>query len=153
MFLVVDAGRGPSGEWTRDLSAPGGLELATIVTGAAIDASVHKGYDYFHLLMKKWEADLRRWRCSLSVAEVTRLRGSADNWSCSDVSFYVELVSFDDAGPALKAQLDAVPTRFRLDSGTLDMVVESGSVALRNNPVFRSFLRRTKGLRREGAAT
>ncbi len=56
---------------------PDGLEIASIVTDVAIDSGVYKGYDYFTAIMKEWQADLRRWRCSLSSDEVLRLRGNA----------------------------------------------------------------------------
>ncbi|WP_230532490.1 patatin-like phospholipase family protein [Microvirga roseola] len=142
LFLVVDAGREPAGDWPRNLASPSGLELAGIVTDVAIDSGVYKGYDYFTTIMKDWEADLRRWRCSLSSAEVRQLRGTLKGWNCADVAFTVGRVSFADAGPELRRRLDEVPTRFKLDPQTLDTVVGAGETALRNNPIFRSFIRK-----------
>jgi NTE family protein len=146
LFMVVDAGRDPAGNWPRNLASPSGLELAGVVTDAAIDSGVYKGYDYFTTIMRDWQADLRRWRCSLSSAEVLRLRGTLDGWNCAELTFTVGRVSFEDAGPELKEQLDKVPTRFKLDSQTLETVISAGETALRNNAVFRSFIR--KGPRR-----
>jgi NTE family protein len=146
LFMVVDAGRDPAGNWPRNLASPSGLELAGVVTDAAIDSGVYKGYDYFTTIMRDWQADLRRWRCSLSSAEVLRLRGTLDGWNCAEVTFTVGRVSFEDAGPELKEQLDKVPTRFKLDPQTLETVISAGETALRNNAVFRSFIR--KGPRR-----
>jgi NTE family protein len=40
LFLVVDAGRGPIGDWPRNLASPTGLELAGIVTDTAIDSGM-----------------------------------------------------------------------------------------------------------------
>jgi hypothetical protein len=54
-------------------------------------------------------------------------------------------VSFEDAEPELKQELDKVPTRFRLDGPVLDTVISAGQTALRNNAVFRSFIRRGLG--------
>lgn len=142
LFMVVDAGRGPAGDWPRNLASPSGLEVAGIVTDVAIDSGVYKGYDYFTTIMRDWQNDLRRWRCSLSSDEVLRLRGTLSGWNCTDVTFTVGRISSEDAGPQMKARLDKVPTRFQLDSLTLDTVVEAGQIALRNNPVFRSFIRR-----------
>lgn len=143
MFLVVDAGRGPAGEWPSKLASPSGLELAGIVTDVAIDSGVYKGYDYFATIMRDWESDIRQWRCSLSSKEVRALRGTLDGWKCDDVNFMVGRVSFEDAGPELRRELDKVPTRFQLDPSTLDTVIGAGETALRNNPTFRAFLRDT----------
>ncbi|HZH52436.1 MAG TPA: patatin-like phospholipase family protein [Microvirga sp.] len=146
LFLVVDAGRDPAGNWPRHLASPSGFELAGVVTDAAIDFGVYKGYDYFTTIMRDWQDDLRRWRCSLSDAEVVKLRGTLSGWNCAELTFTVGRVSFEDAGPELKDQLDKVPTRFKLDPQTLETVISAGETALRNNPVFRSFIR--KGPRR-----
>ncbi len=146
LFMVVDAGRGPGGDWPKSLASPSGLELAGIVTDAAIDSGMYKGYDYFNVIMRDWQNDLRRWRCSLSNDEVLKLRGTLNGWNCADIAFTVGRVSFEDAGPELKQELDKVPTRFKLDPQTLDTVVGAGETALRNNAVFRSFIR--KGPRR-----
>jgi NTE family protein len=146
LFLVVDAGRDPAGNWPRTLASPSGMELAGVVTDAAIDSGVYKGYDYFTTIMRDWQNDLRRWRCSLSSDEVVKLRGTLSGWNCADLTFTVGRVSFEDAGAALKEQLDRVPTRFKLDPPTLQTVISAGETALRNNAVFRSFIR--KGPRR-----
>jgi NTE family protein len=146
LFLVVDAGRDPAGNWPRNLASPSGLELAGVVTDAAIDFGVYKGYDYFATIMRDWQDDLRRWRCSLSGAEVVKLRGTLSGWNCADLTFTVGRVSFEDAGSELKEQLDKVPNRFKLDPRTLDTVIAAGETALRNNAIFRSFIR--KGPRR-----
>ncbi|QFU16956.1 patatin-like phospholipase family protein [Microvirga thermotolerans] len=141
LFLVVDAGRGPAGDWPKNLASPTGMELAGIVTDVAIDSGVYKGYDYFTTIMNGWQADLKRWRCSLSDDEVLKLRGTLEGWRCADVTFTVGRVSSEDAGPELRAAMDKVPTRFKLDPTTLDTVIETGRLALRNNAVFRRFLR------------
>lgn len=142
LFLVVDAGRGPAGDWPKNLASPAGMELASAVTDAAIDFGVYRGYDYFTTIMRDWQDDLRRWRCSLSSAEVLKLRGTLAGWNCADLTFEVGRVSFEDAGAELKHELDKVPTRFRLDPKTLDTVISAGEMALRNNAVFRTFIRK-----------
>ncbi|MGO4705836.1 patatin-like phospholipase family protein [Microvirga sp. 2MCAF38] len=140
LFLVVDAGRGPGGDWPKNLASPSGIDLAGIVTDAAIDSGVYKGYDYFKSMMETWQNDMRRWRCSLSTDEVVRLRGTLKGWNCGDVVFTIGRVSFEDTGPEMKERLDNVPTRFKLDPPTLEMVIGSGEAALRNNATFRSFI-------------
>jgi hypothetical protein len=39
MFVVVDAGRGLSGNWTNSLEGPNGVELVSAAADTAIDAS------------------------------------------------------------------------------------------------------------------
>ena len=47
LFLVVDFGRGPQGDWAAKLEGPSGVELVDAVTGAALDASVRASYTAF----------------------------------------------------------------------------------------------------------
>lgn len=138
MFLVVDSGRGPAGDWTRSLASPGAFDLASAVTDAAIDAGSYKGYDAFATTMREWENDMRKWRCSLSTTQVLKLRGTTAGWNCRDVKFYIGRVSFDDAGGD-RARLDAIPTRFQLDRNTVDALLNAGESALLNSPTFRDF--------------
>lgn len=140
LFLVIDSGRGPAGDWTRSLASPSAFDLAGAVTDAAIDAGSYKGYDNFLAVMRDWEDDLRRWRCSLSRAQAARLRGSTGGWNCGDVKFFIGRVSFDDAGGD-RARLDAIPTRFKLERDVIDLLVSAGENALRNSPTWRDFQR------------
>ena len=140
LYMVVDAGRGPAGDWPSSVASPSGFDIASIVTDVAIDSGVYRGYDYFSAIMQKWQNDLRRWRCALSDDEVLKLRGTLSGWRCADVTFTVGRVTFADAGPDLKALLDQVPTRFSLDPKTIDLLVTGGATALRNNTTFRNFL-------------
>jgi NTE family protein len=140
LFLVVDAGRGPAGDFTRSAASPRIGTLAGAVVDAAIDAGTYKGYDFFRAVMEEWEGELRQWRCSLSAAEVVRLRGSLAGWNCRDVAFHIGRVSFEDAGPELKSRLDRVPTRFKLDAATLALTIDAGTRAVAANPTFRRFL-------------
>jgi predicted acylesterase/phospholipase RssA len=144
LFLVIDSGRGPAGDWTRSLASPSAFDLAGAVTDAAIDAGSYKGFDSFAAVMNEWQEELRKWRCTLSSSQVARLRGSASGWNCRDVKFFVGRVTFDDVG-ADRARLDAVPTRFKLDQGTVDLLISSGASALQNNPTWREFHRSLGG--------
>lgn len=145
LFLVVDSGRGPAGDWTRSLSSPSPFDLAGAVTDAAIDAGSYKGYDTFAKVMRDWEDDLRKWRCSLSSVQVAKLRRHSSAWNCRDVKFFVGRVSFEDAG-GNRAALDAIPTRFQLPQGTVETLVTAGEAALLNSPTWLEF-RRSLGAR------
>lgn len=151
LFLVIDSGRGPAGDWTKELKAPGVGDLVNALTDAAIVGATYRGYDYLRAVVADWEEDMKRWRCSLSPAEVRRLRGSLQGWNCRDVTFSIGRVTFEDAGAEVKPLLDAVPTRFVLEPAVREMVIDSGAAALRNNATFRDFVRRA-GVRRVGEA-
>jgi len=139
LFLVVDSGRGPQGDWASKLEGPTGIELIDAVSSAAIDASVHTSYSAFENVLARWRDNLVRWRCSLPAAETTRLIGAHANWNCHDVKMFVGRIGFDQLDAARAARLNAVPTRFKLPVTTVDEVIDAGEDALAASPVFRAF--------------
>lgn len=140
LFLVVDAGRSPSGDWALRLEGPAGADLIMAAADTAIDASVRASYAAFERTNAEWQAELIRWRCRLSPAERKRL-GAPPNWNCRDLRFHIGRVGFDQLDEAHAAALDAVPTRFRLPPEQVDLVTGAGQDALRGNSTFRAFLR------------
>ncbi|MBA2397208.1 MAG: patatin-like phospholipase family protein [Bradyrhizobium sp.] len=140
MFLVVDAGRGISGDFAQRLEGPGGVELVSAAADTAIDASVRSSYAAFSALANDWVGKVKRWRCGLSAAERTRL-GAGANWRCGDVSFATDRVSFDQLGLARAGILNAIPTRFALPADQVDILIESGADALRQSKSYQAFRR------------
>jgi NTE family protein len=140
MFLVVDAGRGISGDFAQRIEGPSGVELVSAAADTAIDASVRSSYAAFSALASDWSAKVKRWRCGLSTAERVRL-GAGKNWRCDDVSFFIDRVSFDQLGPARAGILNAIPTRFNLPAEQVDLLIESGADALRQNRSYQAFRR------------
>ncbi|MBS0640339.1 MAG: patatin-like phospholipase family protein [Proteobacteria bacterium] len=140
LFLVVNAGNGPREEWPLRQSGPSGVTAMVAIVNAAIDSTSYAGYDYFRLLMRDWQNELVRWRCSLSRQEVARLRGRIADWHCDDLQIFVAEVSFADAGPERAAVLNAIPTRFTLPNRSVDFAIESGRIAVRSEPVIGRFL-------------
>ena len=140
MFLVVDAGRGISGDFAQRLEGPSGVELVSAAADTAIDASVRSSYAAFSALASEWSNKVKRWRCSLSAAERTRL-GVGKNWRCGDLSFAIDRVSFDQLGPARAGILNAIPTRFTLPPEQVDLLIESGGDALRQSQAYQAFRR------------
>ena len=138
LFLIVDAGQGPQGDWGRQLDGPTGSDLVNAVTGAALYASVRSSYTAFVATMENWRAALIRWRCGLSGSALAKLRGGSGD--CRDLKIYVGRVSFDQLGPERAAILGSVETRFRLPVETVDALIAGGSEALAANPAYRSFL-------------
>ena len=140
LFLVVDAGRGISGDFAQRIEGPRGVELVSAAADTAIDASVRSSYAAFSALVDDWSAKLKRWRCSLSAAERSRL-GVGQSWSCGDVDFYVERLGFDQLGAARAGVLSAIPTRFSLPADQVDLLIEGGADALRLSKSYQAFRR------------
>ena len=73
IFVVVNAGQAPSGSWGRTVEGPDGAELLNAVTDTAMNSAVRSGFDAFRLTFRDWEEAIRKWRCSLPIAEARRL--------------------------------------------------------------------------------
>jgi NTE family protein len=139
LFLVVDSGRAPSGDWAQTVAGPKGVDLIMATSDTATGAGAIGSYSAFDSTMDDWQDDLVRWRCGLSEADRRRL-GAPPSWNCKDVKFFIGRISFDQLGPERAAALNAVETRFKLPPAQVDMIIAAGHDALRNNITFRSFL-------------
>jgi NTE family protein len=139
-FLIADSGRGPSGDWSQQLPGPTGVELVMATADTATEASTRASYTAFVAIINDWVGRVRRWRCGLSAAERQRL-GVPANWRCNDVNVFVERIAFDQFDPARAAALNAIPTRFQLPQESVDLLIESAGDAVRNNTIFKSFMR------------
>ena len=111
------------------------------LTDTAINSAVRSGYDAFRLSVKSWEDATRKWRCTLSRTEAVKL-GATGDWRCSNISFEVVEISFDQLDPARAARLDQVPTRFHLPAEEVDLVAQAGTDALLAHPTVRAVLGR-----------
>ncbi|MGH6712883.1 MAG: patatin-like phospholipase family protein [Bradyrhizobium sp.] len=140
LFLVVDAGRGISGDFAQRVEGPSGVELVAAAADTAIDASVRSSYAAFTALANDWAGKVKRWRCGLSAAERVRL-GVGANWRCGDLSFAIDRVSFEQLGPARAGILNAIPTRFALPADQVDLLIEGGADALRQSKPYQAFRR------------
>jgi NTE family protein len=140
LTMVVDAGRGPSGNWTQTVEGPSGPELLIASADTAMVASVGASYTAFDRTMVEWQSALMRWRCGLTADQRQQL-GAPANWNCRDLKFFVTRVGFDVLGPERATALDAVKTSFRLPPDTVDAVIAAGRDALRANPTYAAFLK------------
>lgn len=138
MFLVVDAKTGVSGNWINTVEGPSGVDLVKAAADTAIDASVAGSFTAFNATMGDWQASLVRWRCGLSAADRVKY-GARPGWNCRDLKFYVGRIGFDQLDQARAAELEVIPTRFRLPPEQVDSVIAAGRDALRASPTFRSF--------------
>jgi NTE family protein len=139
IYIVVDAGRGPSGNWDQTVDGPSGVELIMATADTATEASVSAAFTAFERTVADWQSSLIQWRCSLSE-EQRRRYGARPGWNCRDLKFYVNRVAFEQLGPEREKALNAVETRFKLPADEVDMLITAGGDALRGNRVFRDFL-------------
>jgi NTE family protein len=138
LFLVVDAKTGVSGNWINTVEGPSGVELVKAAADTAIDASVSTSFTAFDRTMADWQGSLIKWRCGLSAADRAKF-GARPGWNCHDLKFIVGRLGFDQLDQARAAELEAIPTRFRLPPDQVDSVIAAGRDALRRNPSFRAF--------------
>ena len=149
LFLVVDAGRGVSGDWALDADGPSGFDVAAAATDTAIDASARLSFESFLRVMQDWQRSLISYRCSLPRAEVQVVVGATagpdagpDTWRCNDVHMDVGLVSFSGLGEAREAALNAIPTSLQLPAPSIDLLLQAGVDAVQRNPAFVAYQRR-----------
>jgi NTE family protein len=141
LFLVVDAGQAPQGDWSQTLKGPEGKELVGAVVDVLVDANAHASYSAFEATMQSWRNDMVRWRCGLKAAEVRRLRGQGGRWNCRDLKITVARISFDQLGAARARRLNQVPTSFTLPAETVDELTQAGGDALEGNAAYKKFLK------------
>jgi NTE family protein len=139
VFIVVNAGLPPQGGWAQTVQGPTGKELIGAITDTAINSAVRSGFDAFRLTVKGWEDAARKWRCSLSRAEAVKL-GATGDWRCSNISFDVVEINFNQMDPARAARLDQVPTSFNLPEEEVDLVIQAGTDTLLAHPTVRAIL-------------
>lgn len=139
LFIVVDAGQGPSADWGRELAGPSGLDIATGAVDTAIESTMRMSYAYFVPMMRAWERDLVTWRCSLPEARKAELRQKNPDWRCEDLRFSVTQISFADLAEADEAALNAIPTRLKLPPEQIDRLISAGRDAVARDTGVQRF--------------
>jgi NTE family protein len=139
LFLVVDSGRAPSGQWAQTIPGPSGVDLIMATSDTATESGAIGSYSAFDATMNDWRNQLVAWRCSLSEAD-RRKFGVPPGWNCRDLQFFIGRISFDQLGPERQAALNRVDTRLRLPPDQIEMLISAGRDALSVNPKFRAFL-------------
>ena len=138
LFMVVDAGRAPSGAWSQTVEGPSGANLITAASDTATESGAVGSYTSFQDTMRAWQSALIDWRCKLSAADRHRF-GAPAAWNCHDVRIFVGRVAFDQLGPQRAAALNSVETAFKLPPEQVDMVISAGHDAvkkLKRVPLF-----------------
>lgn len=139
LFIVVDAGRPPGGEWAKNVSTSAS-DVIQAVADTAVDANVRNTYDTFAVQLRHWNKELIDWRCKLPQERVREAVGERP-WNCRDVTFHVVKVTFDQMpDPKTRAELERIPTRFTLPKESIALVMDSAGAILRRNSAFQRFV-------------
>jgi len=142
LFVIVDSGRPPAGDWTETVEGPDAEALILAVSDTAIAANVRGSYDYFSNLVAQWRRKLVDYRCGLSRAEAREIAGVGPGWKCDELAFFTTRVAFDRMGDErTREKLDAIPTRFKLPEEDVDLLIKSGGEILRDDDAYRDFLK------------
>jgi NTE family protein len=141
LFIVVDASRGPQGDWTRLEEGPPGVDMALNASDAATDSSARLAAEIFGRMVTEWQGSVIRFRCGLKPADVVRLRGTTDAWSCADVKFSLAYLAIDRLAPEYRQRIEETGTPLTLSPEQIDAAIEgarNGTLAL---PRLREFVR------------
>jgi NTE family protein len=139
LFVVVDAGQGPSADWAREVAGPSGVDIAAGAVDTAIESTMRMSYASFLPMVRNWERDLVTYRCSLSDERKAALVALNPDWRCEDIKFSVTQVSFADLPEAQEQVLNGIPTRLKLPAEQIDRLIAAGRQAAAANGVVKRF--------------
>jgi NTE family protein len=140
LFLVVDAGRPPTGDWAMQLNGPSGVDVGLAAADTAIDAAARLAVDAFKSMIEDWQNSVVRFRCTLPRERVRLYLPANQEWRCDDVQFIVGVVGFDSLEQNRAQRLKDMPTRLALPAAQIDEAVRAGRDATLANPALRAYL-------------
>ena len=140
LFLIVDAGRAPAGDWALRPQGPGGLEVGLAAADAAIDSATRLSATAFRDMARRWQEDMVRFRCGLDEARVRALLPGGERWACDDLEIVVETISPEALAPERAARLRAMPTRLVLTAAQVDEAIAAGRDAARASPALKAYV-------------
>ncbi len=140
LFLIVDAGRSPVGDWALRVDGPGGMDAGIAAADAAIDSATRLSAAAFRTMVREWRDAIVQYRCSLDDAEVRRHVPAGTDWQCTDVTVLVDTVSADALEPERARRLRAMPTRLVLPAAEVDAAIEAGRDAALRSPALRGYV-------------
>ena len=140
LFLIVDAGRAPAGDWALRPQGPGGLEVGLAAADAAIDSATRLSATAFRDMARRWQEDMVRFRCGLDEARVRALLPGGERWACDDLEIVVETISPEALAPERAARMRAMPTRLVLTAAQVDEAIAAGRDAARASPALKAYV-------------
>jgi NTE family protein len=143
LFLIVDAGRPPSGDWALQAEGPSGVDIGIAAADAAIDSATRLSAASFRTMVTAWRDAVVRFRCALPPERAAALIGPGRklaDWRCDDVIFSVATIGFASLPPEQAERLRGLPTRLRLPAGDIDFAVAAGRQAVREHGAVKAYL-------------
>ena len=139
LFLIVDAGRPPAGDWALRLDGPSGVDVGVAAADAAIDAATRLSSAAFRTMASEWRDSIVRHRCALDEATVRRYLPPGEPWQCEDLQFVVETISAEALPPAQARRLREMPTRLALPAEDVDAAIAAGRDATLRSPALKAY--------------
>jgi len=140
LFLIVDAGRPPSGDWALRPDGPSGVEVGVAAADAAVDSATRLSAAAFRTMAEDWRRAIVDFRCALPPERARALLPPGSEWRCDDVRFYIGVVGFESLAPARAERLRTMPTRLALSAADIEAAVGAGRDAALDHPVLRRYL-------------
>ncbi|MBK8838528.1 MAG: patatin-like phospholipase family protein [Hyphomonadaceae bacterium] len=139
-FLLVNSERNADGNWAMKPEGPDAVQLADALLSVSINAPKRAASDAFGSVLADWQRDLIAWRCELTPAEARAL-GAGEGWTCTDVQFRFDTVSFADLPPDQYERLGAAATAVSLPKDQVDDLIAGGRRAILTNELLQTFTR------------
>jgi NTE family protein len=138
LFLIVDAGRPPSGDWALRPDGPSGIDVGLAAADAAIDSATRFSAAAFRTMVQEWRDSIVRWRCGLTPEQVLQHLPPREPWRCDDVEFRLAVIGFEGLPPADAERLRNIPTRLVLPADDIDFAIAAGRAAALASPALRA---------------
>lgn len=139
LFLVVDAGRPPSGDWAMTPEGPSAVDIGLAAADAAVDSATRLSLQVFRREMARWREQLVAYRCALPTERVRALRGAESPWDCADLVVEVDVLGFEGLPPELAARMREMPTRLKLSAADADTAIAAGAWAARRSAALARY--------------
>lgn len=153
LFLIVDAGRPPTGDWAMQLDGPSGVDVGMAAADAAIDSATRLSAEAFRAMSREWRDSIVKFRCSLTDQQRAKYLEPGKPWRCDDVQFFLGTVSIESLAPERAARLRQIPTRLTLPASDVQAAVQAGRDAALLNPALRDYVRAVQADRLQNPAS
>jgi NTE family protein len=141
LFLIVDAGRPPTGDWALQPDGPSGVDVGIAAADAAIDSATRLSAAAFRTMLQEWRDSIVRLRCGLDEARVRQHLPAGEPWRCDDVVFRLGVIGFEGLPPEQAERLRRIPTRLVLPAADIDAAIAAGRAAALAEPALRAHVR------------
>ena len=141
LFLIVDAGRPPVGDWGLQLDGPSGLDVALAAADASIDSATRLSAATFRVMLEAWRQELIKFRCELPRDQVRGFVTDLARWDCRDLHFYIDTLTAESLPTERARMMRNMPTRLTLPETDIDAAIEAGRDVTLESAALRQYVR------------